>query len=108
MALVGELDRVSDEVDQHLPDLALVAGDGSYGIGSLDDFESQSLARRPKFEHGGQIHAKRRDVERLEVRGHAAGFNLRHVEYVVDQGQKVLTAAIDDVEMVLGDLFKGR
>ena len=99
-ALVGELDRVAHQIDQHL---AQAQGVGEHGFGQgTGQFRLQlQLLRGGLRAHQGNDfghHLDRRTTGRLDLE--LSGFDLREVEDVADHFQEVLAVAFDH-----GDVF---
>ena len=96
-ALLGrELDRVGDEVQQHLLELA--------GVGEHLARPVQPAAHADLFLACERLHCRHHlldglgDRDRLEPQLHLACLHLREIEDVVDQGQEVLAAGQDLAE----------
>jgi hypothetical protein len=92
---VGELDRVADEVDQHLPDAMRVADQvvgerRRHGAGELEPLVHG--ARREEVGHLLQLLA---EVERHPLDDHLARLDLREVEDVVDDRQEAVCRGLD-------------
>jgi hypothetical protein len=105
-ALSGELDRVADQVDQHLPDSSRVASErlGNF----VPDFARQleallMRAQRQRLERLFDGLAQR-EGDRIEVE--TPGLDLGKVEDVVDDQQQVVGRAARDVEVFA--LFGGQ
>ena len=98
----GELDRIGDQVEQHLLGLALVATQRRQIVGKGDLIRERRLVDAP----GGQLPDRAHDVAQVE---HVLGeldfsrFGLRQVEDVVDDLQQVGAAGVDvaDIGAVL-------
>ena len=103
-ALVGELDRVAQQIDQHL---AQPQGIGEHGFGQgLNQFRLQlqllrgGLRAHRGGDFGHQLHRRARGWLDLEL----SGFDLREVEDVVDHRQQVLAVALDRADRVAAGL----
>ena len=107
VALLGEFHRIAQQVDQHLARLAFIRDDVAWQVLRLGDTEPESLFHRGQAEHGRQIVQQGVQVEFGRLQPHPAGLDLRHLEHVVDQGQQMLTAAIDDAETLPGSRTEG-
>src|SRR4029450_8865217 len=87
---VGELHRIADEIDQHLPQLGLIAVDEHWAI-SRDTFEPQSelFLLRWQLEYRAEIPGQSRQVEVRGGQFHPAGIDFREIQNLVDQVQQV-------------------
>ncbi len=94
-AVVGELHRVAEQVEQDLPELAAV-----------DQYESRQARRRLVREHQSRLrraHAcdvgdfaqQRVEIDLAEIQLQPARLDLREVEDFADERQQVLAAALD-------------
>ncbi len=99
-ALFGELDRVGNQVEQHL---AQTHGVGAHGgqvalhlLNNLDGL----VAHQPRRgrDHAGNCIGH---VEFLEGEFHLAGFDFREVEDVVDEAEQVLTGVVNRQQVLL-------
>ena len=97
LALLGELDRVREQVEEHLPQTGLVADDPG-GCVVVDQTAELDLllpcARRDDVERSLDAIAQ---VERLALELELAGLDLRVVEDVVDDVQQRVAARVDDL-----------
>src|SRR5205823_7231663 len=91
-AFSGELDRVRQEVVEDLADPASIAEERQRRRVTR---ERDPLAVRQRPKTRDRLADERADVEAGELDLEAAGLDLRQVEDVVDQGQEVLTTAMD-------------
>ena len=97
-ALGRELDRVREQVDQHLLDLAFVADDLTHtGIDS--EIHAEAVARGALADEREGVLERERHAEVRQLEVHAAGFDLGQIEDVVDQREEV-PARRDDVLQV--------
>ena len=96
----GELDGVAGKVDQYLPELALVADDVSGQAGGKGQFPVQTLGVGRHPEHQVEVVEQGVEVERVGPAVAASGFDLRHFQHVVDEGEQVLAAAHDHFEIL--------
>ena len=103
-SLAGKFHGVPQQVDEHLQQLALVRDAALRQIVPLDHVQPQALRIRAEAEHRLQIVEQGGEIERGRFQFHAPGFDLRHVQNVVDQGEEVLAAPVDGFQM----LFLGR
>ena len=102
-----ELDRVCDDAHQHLPEAQNVADAGVFNI--ADDFmpvvQSLFAAQRLR-KHVHEIqHVPRR--EGLRVQRHGAGFDVVHIQHIVDHVQQVMGAGVYLPESLPGLGFQG-
>jgi hypothetical protein len=97
-ALVGELDRVADKVQQHLPDPAIVAAK-SRGCGGRH--VGRQLQPLGVSKRGGQLHRaveQRDQVEFRLIQLHPAGLDLRQIEDVVQDRQQRVARCADGLD----------
>ena len=100
-ALLGELDRVAEQVHQHLAQLALVGHDVARARpGAISNSRAQPLLLGAQAEHLLQALQQVVQVEGLLVQRGAPGLDLGHLQHVVDQPQQVLAAAVDDLQVL--------
>ena len=99
-ALRRELDRIGQQVQDHLPDLPLVGADL---LQPLIDGQAQCDATPPgPLAHQGQGVVERRgQVEVRQFQLHPARLDLGQVEDVVDQGQEVLSRGVDVLQILV-------
>ncbi len=98
-AVLGELDGVAGEVQQHLLQPQRIAAQGTHQLGSDLDVEAESLA-------GGRLTQLLLDVAHHPVEHEAAGgefqlarLDLGKIEDVVDDAQQVLARVVDLVQV---------
>ena len=93
----GELDRVGQQVEQHLPEARRVSlhpdGGRLLGLPANLDAIPGHLAR-----HGERVGAQVHHLEGHRLEHQPASLDLRGVEDVVDDGEQRLAAAMDDPE----------
>src|SRR6202040_475986 len=101
-AILAELDRVGDQIEQHLHELALVRAQQREIRRHIEHLAEPTLehayARQLEYRAHGVA-----DVENLLVERQLARLGLRQVEDVVDDLQKVRAARMDvaDIGAVL-------
>src|SRR6266436_3087508 len=83
-ALRRELDRIGEEVEYHLSDLALV-GDEIVEAFIHRQTECDAVAGRPLAQEGKCALQRRRKVEGSQIQLHAPGLDLGQVQDVVDE-----------------------
>src|SRR4029079_9354156 len=100
LAVVGrELHRIGQQIDDDLLDRAAV---GDHGSRALDIGVQREILVLGASRHDAQrFRQYLRKIERLHVELHAAGFDLRHVEYVVDDFEQIFAAGQDVVAVLL-------
>mmetsp|Transcript_48671 Transcript_48671/g.162403 ORF Transcript_48671/g.162403 Transcript_48671/m.162403 type:complete len:582 (-) Transcript_48671:242-1987(-) len=89
-ALDGELDRVVQEVEQHLPQPLLVAAHVDRKVGAERHVEREALVARLRVDDVERAREDLPHLERLVLELDLARLNLGDVEDVVDQVQQVL------------------
>jgi hypothetical protein len=95
LAFLGELDRVRQQVQQHLPQPRHVAGHGHGHIGIDAGRKRQALLRSARTHQvQRRVHALTQH-EGLRLELHAPGLDLREVEDVVDDRQQRLARFVD-------------
>ena len=101
LAGIGELDRVANEVEQHLGEAPFIA------------VTAWKIAATNVFSHGDPLACASDPVEAttvddplqrvvLERQGELAGFDLGKIEHVVDQAQEMLAVLLDALQDLLG------
>ena len=100
LAPVGELDRVADQVDQHLAQPARVADQGVGHVRLDVPGQLQPLAVGPQGQgpQGVAQRVRKREVGRVQLQ--LAGLDLGEVEDVVDDGQQGLGRRLDHVQVL--------
>ena len=90
--VIGELDRVADEIEQHLGEAALVAVRRRQ-VGRHLDLERELLLGGERLDRAE--HAVHHVLDRIvgERERELAGLDLRQVEHVVDQAEQMLAVA---------------
>ncbi len=83
-AVLRELRRIADEVEQALPELDDVGPHGAEVFGEVELQNVVLLLDQP-FDRTGHLAHQRRHVDRLGVGVHAVRLDLREVEHVVDE-----------------------
>jgi hypothetical protein len=84
-ALLGELGRVPEEVEQHLAEVATVDHDAARHLGRDVDFEAQLLPARRLDHEQAQIGDELAELGAGRLHLHAPGLDLREVEHLVDE-----------------------
>ena len=97
---LGELDGVAQQVDQHLADLDGVSRERARQARVLLEREAEALVPGQLAEHQPDVVQHLAQIERLHGQRRAAGLDLRHLQDVVDQGQQMSAARVDDVELL--------
>ena len=93
-ALVGELDRIRQQVVHDLLDLARVRLNRAQFLGGIHA-QADAPGHGLLPDDGQAVPQQRRHLHRFQVERHLAGFHLGQVEDVVDQGEQMLAAAED-------------
>ena len=94
---LGELDRVADQVHQHLGEPALVAAPARQ-VRRHVDLERELLLRRQRLgrAHHVQHQLAHRVVDRRERQ--LAGLDLGQIEHVVDQAEQMAAVLLDALQ----------
>ena len=100
MPLRGELDRVAEQVGQHLAQLALVGAHVAWNITRLLEGQRQALVMGAQAESIFQALHQAVQVKFLFLQRDAPGLDLRDLQHVVDDGQQVLAAAVDRFQVL--------
>src|SRR6266550_8264296 len=98
--MFSELHCVADQIDENLSELAFVGPDKSRHILLSLDGKLQLTFLGSKAKQSIQVLQHRMEIEISRLQLHPTGFNLGHLEYIVDQRQQVLATAIDRVQML--------
>ena len=98
-AVLGELDRVARQIDQHLPQTGRVAADSLRQLSPNVQFQRQPLLTRAVLEHVAHGVQQRSRVEHDRFKRQRTRFDLGKVQNLIDQlhqrlGRGVHTAAI--------------
>ncbi|HEY6895495.1 MAG TPA: hypothetical protein VI258_15075, partial [Rhodanobacteraceae bacterium] len=92
-ARFGELHRVADEIQQHLPQAHRIAREMAMHIGIDDRAELQSFRRRALGKDVGDAVDELVEIEIVVLNRQFAGFDLRQIENVIHEPQHRLGAA---------------
>ena len=97
LAGIGELDRIADQIEQHLRQAALVAAAARQVRRHLG-LECELLVGRQRLDRAvdGLGHVLQRVIG--EVERELAGLDLGEVEHGVDQAEQMLAVALDPLE----------
>ena len=95
LARLGELDRVGEQVEQHLAQPRHVAADRRRHVALEDVGDVEVLLGRARADEVERRLDALAQVERLRLDVHAAGLDLREVEDVVDDGQQRVARIAD-------------
>ncbi len=99
---LGELDRISDEIYQHLPDAARVADEPARRPRRVTKDEFEALLLHAHAEHFADFLHRHEQIERHGLDRKLARFDLRKIEDVIDDPeQRIRTAAGDRRELAL-------
>ena len=94
-AALGELQRIAEQVEQHLAHARRVADQRVVGAGIDLDVEREPLDDRLLAERAGDAVDQAGERERGLLQLEAAGLDLREVEHVVDDAQQRLRRIAD-------------
>jgi hypothetical protein len=94
-AALGELDRVADEVHEHLAQPARIAAQEARHFGRQVHDQLGALGLRALGEHVERALDGLRQVEVERFEGELAGLDLGEIEHVVDQGEQRVGAGAD-------------
>ena len=84
-AVLGELDRVARQIDQHLPQTGRVAADGLRQLSLNVQFQRQPLLPRAVLKHVAHGVQQRSRVEHDRFKRQRARFYLGKVQNLIDQ-----------------------
>ncbi len=99
LALLGELGGVAQEVDQRLLDLGQV-GAHRADVGRAVDRQVIAVLLDQRLDHDTHLVDELREIDRLEIDVHPAGFDLRQVEHAVDQAEQMLAGRLDLLQVL--------
>ncbi|MCY1437336.1 hypothetical protein D9M71_534930 [compost metagenome] len=88
LALLGELDRVADQVRQDLLEAQRVEQHLTAGLGGNLEAQVQILLSGHAIEHAADRFHQFRQVDRFRRQAQVPGLDARHVEDIADQGQQ--------------------
>ena len=94
-ALLGELERVADQVDEDLPQARGIADDGAGRLRIVEVGEVEVLLRRARAEEVEHLLEAGDEVEADLLEFERAGLDLREVENLVDDGEQAVAALPD-------------
>ena len=97
LAGLGELDRVAQQVEQHLAQPGRVADDAAGRPRSTRYAELEPLLRRARATRSSAASTQSPEVERLALELELPGLDLGEVEDVVDDVQEGVAAPADDL-----------
>ncbi len=102
---MGEFDRVADQIDQYLAQLALVGADmarhrPALRIGNPLKDELQALVGSAQAKHGLDILEQVMEVQATRRKDGAPGLDLGHFQHVIDQVEQMLAAALNDRQIL--------
>ena len=103
--MLGELDRVRQQVAEHLAEPLPVGEQVARRLGARLDGEVQPLLGGERLERGLDVLEQRGQREPLRVDVHPPRLDLGQVQDVVDQLQQVRAGRVDDVGVL--DLLGG-
>ena len=94
-AMLGEFAGVGQQIPEHLLQAFQVGADGRRQAAPLLDFEGQPflLSQRAEGPFHVVVHVRQRHVSHFDR--HRPGFDLGHVEDIVDERQQVHTRRVD-------------
>ena len=99
LSLLGELDRIAEQIHQHLAQLAFIRPHIGWNIRGKLQADSHIFVGRAEGKNLLQAFEHVVQVEVFWIQRGAAGFDLRHFQYVIDQSQQVLAAGMDDLHV---------
>ena len=108
--LVGELERVRQQVLEHLLQALLIRVDRVGHVGTEPRLELQSLGERDLAERPLDVRLEAVERDRLDVDVHRARFDLREVEDLVDQLEEVGPRRMNrpgELDLLLGEVSVG-
>ena len=100
LAVFGELDRIAEQVDHHLPQTGRIADDTPRHFRTNVGNQFQTFLVRAHRQH---THRLLQHIAQLEGQGfelHLAGLDLRKVENVIDDGQQRLGRGLHGLQVV--------
>ena len=98
-SLLGVLDRVAGQIDQDLPEFSGIRDDKAWYSWSNIEMEFQVLDLSALSQHLHRVVDQRVQIEGSPLHGDLAGFDFGHVQHIVDETQKMISAAADDGEV---------
>ncbi len=102
IAPVGELDRIAEEVVQHLAKPRRIAHHPARQRHPVRDVEHQPLLLRACRIDAGDVIDLRAELEDLAAHHELAGLDARDVEQVVDQREQMDAGSLDQLDPVAG------
>ena len=108
-AAVGEFDRVSGQVQEHLPQPHLVADDGVRQVLGHAARERQTFLARPQGEHSRGLIQNAAQAERDGLQLQFPRFDLRRVKQIVQQAEQMvrrLQGRVQAIRIIASDSFR--
>ncbi len=99
-ARVGELDRIAQQVDDHLAQPVRIADHRHGNVEGDGEFQLQALGLRLRREHIVDVVQQFAEIEVDVFDGQLASLDFREIEDVVDDHQQVLAGALDHARVV--------
>ncbi|MND72620.1 hypothetical protein D3C80_641750 [compost metagenome] len=100
-AVIGELDRVAQEVIEDLPDAQRIAAHPVRECGVNAGIELQPLGLGGGAVGAHGVFGQFQGAEVLGFQGHLPGLDLRHVQYIADQLEQGCRGTLDGVQVLL-------
>ena len=99
-ALLDELERVRQQIEQHLAQLGAIEAHQRRHAGTFE-LQRDALVARTHAHHLEHLVEQAIQVHGPRLQLHAARFDFRQFEDVVDQGQQMMAGAVDDGQVML-------
>ena len=98
---IGELDRIAQQVHEHLTQLALVGHDAVRNVRGALDHQQESLLCATMAEHRLEVGEQGAQIERRGIQDAASRLDLGHLQHVVEQSQQMLATSVDDPKLLM-------
>ena len=104
----GELDGIAQQVDTNLAHPLLIRTHPLWHAAHHLILKGQAFVGGLQFKHAGQLLHAAGELHGLDVQGQLAALNMGNVQRALNQGQQMLTAALDHADRLLAVRRNGR
>src|SRR5450830_176782 len=100
-AMVGELDRIAEQIDQNLAQPFLIGMDDVRQAASFFKLKTQSLLLRLGGKHADDLFQKFTQRQFIRGQPHLASLDLGDIEQAINETEQMFAAAPDDTDGIL-------
>ena len=98
LAMLGEFQRVGEQIDEDLPQPRLIGGHALRQVGGMLDTEMDAFGRRLHTEHAGNLVKELRKADFLALDFNASRLDFGNIHQPLDEPLQMLTTAADDAD----------